>query len=167
MTAELPPGWSFRCRISRPSMRQLWLIQRALGNPRSARFGTASRRQPLCVCSNRSVRLPVRQTELNSTQFDSWLTPGCSTYRFHHTRIARIVKVCQSCRIEMANSGHPSPSKIREARRLLGITQSEAAEMVHSTCRVWQQWEAGDRKMHPAFWELFQIKSMFNARISK
>ncbi len=39
--------------------------------------------------------------------------------------------------------------------------------MVHSTCRVWQQWEAGDRKMHPAFWELFRIKAVLNARMSK
>jgi len=64
----------------------------------------------------------------------------------------------------MAATGHPNPSEIREARKMLGITQAEAAKMVHSTCRVWQQWEAGDRKMHPAFWELFRIKSMFNAR---
>ena len=26
------------------------------------------------------------------------------------------------------------------------------------TLRGWQQWEAGDRRMHPAFWELFRIK---------
>lgn len=167
MKAGLPPGWSFRYRISRPSMRQLWQFQTALRNPRSSRFGATSMRQPLCGCSNRAVRLPVRQIELYPSQFGSWSSPGCSTYRFHHTRNARIVKECQFCQIKMATSGHPSPSTIREARRLLGITQSKAAEMVHSTCRVWQQWEAGDRKMHPAFWELFQIKSMFNARMSK
>lgn len=31
--------------------------------------------------------------------------------------------------------------------------------MLHTTVRVWQQWEAGDRRMHPAFWELFMIKA--------
>jgi hypothetical protein len=25
--------------------------------------------------------------------------------------------------------------------------------------RAWQQWESGDRQMHPAFFELFLIKS--------
>jgi DNA-binding transcriptional regulator YiaG len=64
----------------------------------------------------------------------------------------------------MQASGHPLPSEILKARKRLGITQSEAGKMLHTTCRVWQQWEAGDRRMHPAFWELFQIKAMFNAR---
>lgn len=167
MKAGLPPGWSFRCRISRPSMRQMWLFLTVLRNPRSSPFGTALMRQPLGGCSNRAVRLPVRQTEPYSTQFGSWLTPEYSIYRFHHTRIARMMKVCKSSRTKMATLGYPSPATIREARKQLGITQSAAAEMVHSTCRVWQQWESGDRKMHPAFWELFKIKSMFNARISK
>jgi len=67
----------------------------------------------------------------------------------------------------MAATGYPTPLEIRAARKLLGISQAEAALMVHSTCRVWQQWEAGDRKMHPAFWELFRVKAMLNARISK
>jgi len=31
--------------------------------------------------------------------------------------------------------------------------------LVHVALRTWQQWEAGDRRMHPAFWELFRIKS--------
>jgi hypothetical protein len=35
---------------------------------------------------------------------------------------------------------------------------------VHTSLRAWQQWEAasGDRnhrRMHPAFWELFRIKT--------
>ena len=43
----------------------------------------------------------------------------------------------------------------------VGITAAQdwCAEQVHTTRRVWQQWEAGDRGMHPAFWELFRIKS--------
>ena len=43
----------------------------------------------------------------------------------------------------------------------IGITAAQdwCAEQVHTTRRVWQQWEAGDRNMHPAFWELFRIKS--------
>jgi DNA (cytosine-5)-methyltransferase 1 len=38
------------------------------------------------------------------------------------------------------------------------LTQTRAAELVHGSLRGWQQWEAGDRRMHPAFWELFLLK---------
>ena len=58
----------------------------------------------------------------------------------------------------MLDTKNPLPIEIRAAREAAGITQTVAAELVHTTCRTWQQWEAGDRKMHPAFWELFRIK---------
>ncbi len=54
---------------------------------------------------------------------------------------------------------NPDPSEIRAEREVAHLTQTAAAELIHSTCRTWQQWEAGDRRMHPAFWELFQIKA--------
>ena len=56
-------------------------------------------------------------------------------------------------------ASNPSPEQIRAARELAGLTQTAAACLLHSTCRVWQQWEAGDRRMHPAFWELFRLKA--------
>jgi putative transcriptional regulator len=52
----------------------------------------------------------------------------------------------------------PEPSVIEGARRRAGLTQTQAAELVHGSLRGWQQWEAGDRRMHPAFWELFLNK---------
>lgn len=52
----------------------------------------------------------------------------------------------------------PSPYEIRAYRLAAGLTQTEAARLIHTACRTWQQWESGDRKMHPAFWELFQYK---------
>ena len=52
----------------------------------------------------------------------------------------------------------PTPEEIRKIRKNAGMTQAEAATIVHSALRSWQQWEAGDRQMHPAFWELFKIK---------
>lgn len=57
-------------------------------------------------------------------------------------------------------TGHPAPATIRAARAAAGLTQSAAAALLHTTCRTWQQWEAGDRKMHPAFWELFGLKAL-------
>lgn len=53
----------------------------------------------------------------------------------------------------------PSPAEILAARKAAGLTQTEAARLVASSCRSWQQWEAGDRRMHPGLWELFGIKS--------
>lgn len=53
----------------------------------------------------------------------------------------------------------PTPTEIRAAREAAGLTQAAAAALVHTTGRVWRQWEAGDRKMHAAFWELFRLKA--------
>lgn len=55
-------------------------------------------------------------------------------------------------------AGNPRPDDIRAAREAVGLSQTAAGTLVHTTCRTWQQWEAGDRRMHPAFWELFRIK---------
>lgn len=53
----------------------------------------------------------------------------------------------------------PSPEQIKSARLALGYTQKEAAALVHVSLRAWQMWEAGDRKMPPAVWELCVIKA--------
>lgn len=50
---------------------------------------------------------------------------------------------------------NPHPSAIREARRAAGLTQTQAADLVCTKLRSWQQWEAGDRRMHPGLWRLF------------
>lgn len=55
-------------------------------------------------------------------------------------------------------SGNPSPNEIIEARLKAGLTQTEAGQLIHASLGAWQQWEAGDRRMHPAFWELFRLK---------
>jgi DNA (cytosine-5)-methyltransferase 1 len=54
---------------------------------------------------------------------------------------------------------HPTPEEIRAKRKLAGLTQKSAAELLHVNVRVWQQWEYAEAKMHPAFWELFKIKN--------
>lgn len=53
---------------------------------------------------------------------------------------------------------NPTTEEITAARESAGLGKTEAAELVHTTYRSWQQWEEGDRRMHPAFWELFRIK---------
>ena len=60
-------------------------------------------------------------------------------------------------------AANPTPDEIRAAREAAGLTQSDAARLVHGTLRGWQNWEAPKdspehRPMHPGLWELFQIK---------
>lgn len=57
------------------------------------------------------------------------------------------------------NSANPAPATIRAKREAAQLSQTEAGVLVHSSLRTWQQWEAGDRRMHPGLWELFLIKT--------
>jgi len=54
---------------------------------------------------------------------------------------------------------NPKPAAVKAAREAAGLTQDAAAQVLHTTITVWQQWEYGLRRMHPAFFELFQIKT--------
>ena len=53
----------------------------------------------------------------------------------------------------------PEPDDIRAARAAAGLTQTEAGAVVDASLRTWQQWEAGDRKMHTGLFELFKLKT--------
>jgi DNA (cytosine-5)-methyltransferase 1 len=53
----------------------------------------------------------------------------------------------------------PAPESIRQAREAAGLTQTQAAHLIHGTMRAWQEWEAGNRRMHAGLWELFIRKT--------
>lgn len=54
----------------------------------------------------------------------------------------------------------PCPAQILAARESAGLTQEQAAELVHAGGRrTWQDWERGVARMHPGLWELFRIKT--------
>lgn len=53
----------------------------------------------------------------------------------------------------------PDGAGIIKARSAAGLSQAEAAATVHVDLRTWQRWEAGDRAMHIAFFELFLLKT--------
>lgn len=53
----------------------------------------------------------------------------------------------------------PTPEQIREARRKAGQTQAQAGAAIYATRRTWQNWEAGERSMHPALFELYVLKT--------
>lgn len=52
----------------------------------------------------------------------------------------------------------PAPKEIIDARTASGLSQTEAAALIYSTLRTWQDWEAGERRMHPGLFELFNLK---------
>ncbi len=61
---------------------------------------------------------------------------------------------------QCAYDGHmdkPTPQEIIDARTAAGQSTAEAATLVYVALRTWQQWEAGDRKMPRASWELYLI----------
>lgn len=47
-----------------------------------------------------------------------------------------------------------------QQRRGIGITDAQraCADLVYSTLRGWQNWERGERPMHPGLYELARIK---------
>lgn len=52
----------------------------------------------------------------------------------------------------------PTKEEVKQARAAAGLTQAEAAAVVHKKKMAWYHWEKGDSSMDPAFWELFNIK---------
>ena len=54
----------------------------------------------------------------------------------------------------------PTPEQVLEARTAAGLTQKEAAALVHRGRAVrWSEWERGTIHMQPDAWELFLLKS--------
>lgn len=54
----------------------------------------------------------------------------------------------------------PTPESIRAARTVAGLTQAEAAAVVHRpSYRTWQDWERGRARMPLDAWELFLLKT--------
>ncbi len=54
---------------------------------------------------------------------------------------------------------NPTTTAVKEARLRLELSREDAGRIVYCTARAWQEWELGNRQMHPAMWELFNIKT--------
>jgi DNA-binding transcriptional regulator YiaG len=67
----------------------------------------------------------------------------------------------------LGHSDIPSPEDIIASRNEAGLTQTQASTMVYGSLRAWQQWEAGDRRMHAGLWELFRLKTELIAHHAK
>lgn len=55
--------------------------------------------------------------------------------------------------------GGPRSVEIRAARDAVGFTVREAARLIYCPDGAWKDWETGASRMHPAFWELFRMKT--------
>jgi DNA-binding transcriptional regulator YiaG len=55
---------------------------------------------------------------------------------------------------------HPTTDAILAARKAAGLSQAQAAAIVHRpSYRTWQDWERGRATMPPDAWELFLLKT--------
>lgn len=58
--------------------------------------------------------------------------------------------------------GKPTTAAIRAAREAAGLTQQQAAELVHVDGRAWRRWESDQsdrRAINLAAWELFLLRT--------
>lgn len=54
----------------------------------------------------------------------------------------------------------PTPEQVKLARQCAGLTQEQAAAVVHRIGRSrWSEWETGKRQMQDDAWELFLLKT--------
>jgi DNA (cytosine-5)-methyltransferase 1 len=60
-------------------------------------------------------------------------------------------------------AANPTKEQICALRETAGLTQTQAGELIHGTLRAWQDYEGGQRRLHPGLWELFQIKVAMRA----
>ena len=52
-----------------------------------------------------------------------------------------------------------TPQEVKDARAAAGLTQAQAAKVIHKQILAWQRYESGDRGMDYALYELFMIKT--------
>jgi len=62
-----------------------------------------------------------------------------------------------------ARATSPTAEQVRAARLAAGHSTEQAARLVHMDARSWRYYEAGQRAMHPAMWELYRIKCAMQA----
>lgn len=72
---------------------------------------------------------------------------------FHRIKLITPIKSCYVIKTRVLSKSKLTVPKINNA-----YTQKEAAALVHVSLRAWQLWEAGQRKMPTASWELCVIK---------
>jgi hypothetical protein len=52
----------------------------------------------------------------------------------------------------------PTPAQVRKARLAADLTPGAAGALIHERATRWAKFESGEAHMHPAAWELFNLK---------
>lgn len=60
---------------------------------------------------------------------------------------------------DKSQASNPSTDQIVSARNAVGYTQKQAAEKIMHSVRTWEKWETGERRMHPALFDYFLLKT--------
>lgn len=58
-----------------------------------------------------------------------------------------------------ASRASPMAATVCAAREAAGLTPEQAGALVHERGRRWTDFESGHARMHPAAWDLFQLKT--------
>ena len=58
------------------------------------------------------------------------------------------------------------PIEIKRARKSLGLTQTQAGQIIGAAKRTWQSWEKGTRKMSLQKWSAWCALSGYTANLS-
>lgn len=56
------------------------------------------------------------------------------------------------------NESKPTPEQLKALRESHGLTELQAAYIVHVSAGMWQHWEAGNVEMPPKLYDLFCTK---------
>jgi hypothetical protein len=80
-----------------------------------------------------------------------------------NARLAVVANHPNRSKTNVKAGANPTPAQVRRAREDAGLTLEQAGELVYTSWRTFQNWEADvdsaeHRRMHGATWELFQIK---------
>ena len=94
-----------------------------------------------------SIQLPISH---NGVPLSLWVVEIISPVRMFMTNHPN--------RGRRSAASNPTPAEILKVRTTAGLTQTEAAALIYRSRRSWQEWEAGDQRMDPALWELFNLK---------
>lgn len=61
--------------------------------------------------------------------------------------------------MQMPKKTPPTAQVIRETRSRTGLSVPASAALVYVTRRTWHKYESGEVQMHPAFFELYRLKT--------
>jgi predicted transcriptional regulator len=53
----------------------------------------------------------------------------------------------------------PTARQVQEYRARAGLSAALCASLIYVSRRMWHKYESGEAKMHPAFIELFKLKT--------